>query len=111
MALALKKAFDVLKARDVTGLRAAVFIVSAVQALLPLGLIVFIARHANPMGDGMEWVGVMPALFIAALTAGPGLIASVNNRWLIAGLLWAIAGALLNFAFYTEIVRELGHLA
>jgi hypothetical protein len=107
MALA-NRALDALNSRNISGLRAAVFVASAVQALLPLGLIVFIARHANPMGDGMEWV---PALFIAALTAAPGLIASIANRWLLAGLLWAIAGALLNLAFYAEIVSEIGHLA
>jgi hypothetical protein len=106
-------AFEPKKApgQDMRGLRVVVFIASAVQALLPLGLIVFIARHANPMGDGMEWVGVVPALFIAALTAAPGLIASINNRWLIGGLLWAIAGALLNYVFYAEVWSELGHLA
>jgi hypothetical protein len=110
MALA-NRALDALNSRNISGLRAAVFVASAVQALLPLGLIVFIARHANPMGDGMEWVGMVPALFIAALTAAPGLIASIANRWLLAGLLWAIAGALLNLAFYAEIVSEIGHLA
>ena len=34
---------------------------------------VYIARNANPMGDGMEWVAVVPALFIAGLFAAPAL--------------------------------------
>lgn len=110
MAFEAKRLPDAPDRRNISGLRIVVFIMSAVQAVLPLGLIVFIARHANPMGDGMEWVGVVPALFLAALSGAPGLIASVSNRWLIAGLLWAIAGALLNYAFYAEVWSELSHL-
>jgi hypothetical protein len=58
----------------------------------------------------MEWVGMVPALFVAGLSAAPGLILSSINRLLILGALWAVAGVLLNYAFYTEVVSELSHL-
>jgi hypothetical protein len=109
MSLELKKTFGFLDGRHIPGLRLALFIVSAAQALLPFGLAVFIARHANPMGDGLEWVGMVPALFLAGLSAAPGLILSSLNRLLVPGALWAIAGALLNYAFYAEVVSELSH--
>jgi uncharacterized membrane protein len=107
MALALQKVFDILEGRWIPGLRAAVFVVAAAQALLPLGLIVYIARNANPKGDGMEWVAVAPALFIAGFFAAPALILSRMNRLLIVAALLAIAGALVSYAFYAEITREL----
>ena len=109
MALELRKAFGVLDGRNISGLRAGIFIASAVQALLPAGLIFYIARNANPMGDGMEWVAMVPALFLAGLSAAPGLILSAINRLLIPGALWAVAGAILNLAFYTEVASELAH--
>ena len=109
MPVELKKVLGLLNGRDIPGLRLAIFIVSAAQALLPVGLIFYIARNANPMGDGMEWVAMVPALFLAGLSAVPGLLSSVINRLLIPGALWAIAGAAVNLAFYTEIAREFSH--
>ena len=109
MSFELKKLFGLLDGRDIPGLRLAVFVVSAAQALLPFGLIVYIARNANPMGDGMEWVAVIPALFLAGLSAAPALLLSIINRLLVPGALWAIAGAVVNLAFYTEITREFSH--
>ena len=58
------------------------------------------------MGDGMEWVAVVPALFIAGFFAVPGLILSTINRLLIVGSLLSITGALVSLAFYLEIARE-----
>ncbi len=109
MALELKKVFAVLDGRNIAGLRLAVLIGSAAQALLPVGLMVYIARNANPMGDGMEWVAMVPALFLAGLFAAPALLLSVINRLLIPGALWALAGAMLSLAFYIEIAREFSH--
>ncbi len=106
MALTLEKLFEGLNGQNIPGLRAGVFVVAAVQALLPVGLIVYIARNANPMGDGMEWVAVVPAQFIAGFFAAPGLILSSINRLLIVGALLSIAGALVSLAFYLEIASE-----
>jgi hypothetical protein len=109
MSFDLKQLSGRLDGRNIRGLRLGVFIVSAAQALLPVGLIVYIARHANPMGDGMEWVALVPALLLAGLFAAPALLASVINRLLVPGALWAVAGAVLSLAFYAEIAREFSH--
>jgi hypothetical protein len=106
MAFDLDKVFKALDGQHVRGLRAAVFVVAAVQALLPVGLIIYIARNANPMGDGMEWVAVVPALLIAAIFVAPALILSAINRLLIVGTLFAGVGILVNLAFYLEIASE-----
>jgi hypothetical protein len=106
MALALQKVFGALDGRNIPGLRATTFVAAALQALLPAGLIATIAHNANPLGDGMEWVAVVPAIFIACLFAAPALILSAINRLLVVGVLIAIAGALVNLAFYLEIARE-----
>jgi hypothetical protein len=106
MTFELKKVFDFLDGRTIPGLRSGLLVVSVLQALLPLGLIFYIARHANPKGDGMEWVAMIPALFIAGFFAMPALILGAIKRLLIVGALLAIAGALVSFGFYTEIARE-----
>jgi hypothetical protein len=106
MALDLQKALNILDGRHVRGLRSGVFIVAAAQALLPVGLIIYIARNANPLGDGMEWVAVVSALFIALFFVAPALILSAINRLLVFGALLAGAGVPVNLAFYVEIVRE-----
>jgi hypothetical protein len=106
MALDLQKVLHVLDGRRVPGLRAGVFIAAAAQALLPVGLIVYIARHANPIGDGMEWVAVVPALLIVAIFVAPALILAMINRLLVVGAFFAGVGILVNLAFYVEIARE-----
>ena len=58
------------------------------------------------MGDGMEWVALAPALLIVAMSAAPALILAAIDRLLIFAALLAIGGALLNFAFYSEITTE-----
>jgi hypothetical protein len=102
----LGKVFNALDGQHVRGLRAAVFIVAATQALLPAGLMIYIASNANPMGDGMEWVAIVPALLIAAIFVAPALILSAINRLLIVGATFAGIGILVNLVFYLEIASE-----
>jgi hypothetical protein len=89
------------------GLRRAILITGAAQVALWCYLWAFIARHANPMGDGMEWVALVPATGILGLFVAPALIIGAINRLLILGALFAIAGAVLNVLFFIEITREL----
>ena len=39
----------------------------AIQVLLWFGVFFYTAEHTNPKGDGMEWVGIMPASFVLAI--------------------------------------------
>jgi hypothetical protein len=59
------------------------------------------------MGDGMEWVALVPATGILGLFVAPALIIGAINRLLILGALFAITGAVLNVLFFIEIAREL----
>ena len=58
----------------------AIILAVAVQALIYLYLYVYIFQRSNPMGDGMEWVAVMPATFVLAAGAGPALALRSSRR-------------------------------
>jgi hypothetical protein len=82
-----------------------------VQVLLYLYLFVYIGRHSNPMGDGMEWVAVMPATFLLGIGIAPALALSKGNRFLPIAVLLAFAGVMINVAFFLEIAREFAESA
>jgi len=84
----------------------AIVLAVAVQALIYLYLYVYIFQRSNPMGDGMEWVAVMPATFVLAAGAGPALALRSSRRLLPLAFLLAWLGVVLNVAFFLEIVRE-----
>lgn len=75
----------------------------ALQGLLLVYLFVYIGQHANPMGDGMEWVAVVPAIFLTAIGTLPALAVSAGKRLMPAAVLLACVGVLLNGAFFLEI--------
>jgi hypothetical protein len=103
--------FQVFDGPRFRALRAIVLILAGLQVLFWLYFFVYIGQHSNPMGDGMEWVAVMPATVILAVFAAPALTFGWNDRMLLAGLLLAIAGAGLNVAFFAEIAREFAESA
>ncbi len=79
------------------------------QALIYLYLYVFMYQHANPMGDGMEWVAVLPATAVLAYGTIPAILLCFSRRLLPAGVMVAVVGVVMNAAFLLEIVRELTH--
>ena len=87
-------------------LRVAIYIALALQVLIWLGLFVYIARHANPKGDGMEWVALMPESVILILGIALPLAFSREGRMQPVGLIIAGIGTMLSIAFFFEIVRE-----
>jgi hypothetical protein len=106
----VKQIVQAIDGRQVRGLRAGVLIAAAVQAALPVGLYFYIDRNANPMGDGLEWIAMVQALFIFVVFVPPALILGAINRLLVIGALFAGAGALVSLAYYAEIAREFaGH--
>lgn len=92
-------------------LRVMLYAAVAAQVLIYLYLYVYIAQHANPKGDGMEWVAVMPASFVLGIGIVPALLLRNTERWLPIAVLAACAGIVLNIAFFFEILREMpgGH--
>jgi hypothetical protein len=72
------------------GLRRLLYAAVAVQAALWIYLFVYIAQHANPKGDGMEWVGVMPGTMVFALGALPAWSLRRSKRALPLGVALAV---------------------
>jgi Flp pilus assembly protein TadB len=87
-------------------LRAAIHACIAVQVLIYLYLFVYIGEHANPKGDGMEWVAIVPGGAALAVGALPAWVLRERERWLPVALITACVGILLNLAYLYEIARE-----
>jgi hypothetical protein len=85
-----------------------VYFAVAVQCLFLVFLTVFLFNHANPKGDGMEMVGVGGAFMLIFLPFSlPAFILAKEGRLVWAALLAALA-AFLYFAFWFQILDELG---
>jgi hypothetical protein len=97
--------------RRVRRYRIAINIGIAIQVLLYLYLYVYIYQHSNPMGDGMEWVAIMPASFLLGVGAAPAYALSKRRRWLPLAIPLAAFGVVINVAFFLEIAREFAESA
>ena len=83
------------------------------SVLLATGLetafLVFLFRHANPMGDGMEMVGAGAAfMFIFLPFILPALILAKERRYLVVAAFLAGLAAVLYFLLWLEALSELG---
>jgi len=88
-------------------LRYFVIALAGVQTLYWLYTFRLIAVNANPMGDGMEFVAIMPFGFPFAALIVPALWLGARGRWLALAALLAIAGLILNVLLFMEIASEL----
>lgn len=84
------------------------FVLAAACALTAFWIYTFyaIAQHADPKGDGMEWMAAFPMTLIFLLLTLPTLIVGLFGRALIFGVLVAIAAILVNMWVWQEIVAE-----
>lgn len=73
----------------------------------------YIGAHANPRGDGMEWLGEMPLTGIVILLVAPAFAFSLVGRrvpWAsIVALILAILAAVADIALWTELLSEFHH--
>lgn len=80
-------------------LRIALVILTSVQMLFVIALSVFISAHANPRGDGMEFVAVGAAIMLLELPfTVPAFILAVSGRAL------GVAAGLAGFATFAYLV-------
>ena len=86
-------------------LRVVINLAVAAQVVLWVGLIAYIAGHANPRGDGMEWVAVAPATILLFLGVAPALTFRGRRRQL-PGVVIACLGVVLGVVYFAEIARE-----
>jgi Na+-transporting NADH:ubiquinone oxidoreductase subunit NqrB len=90
-------------------LRTSVLFATLVETAFIVFLTVFLFRHANPMGDGMEMVGVSFAfMFIFLPFTLPALILAKERRHLVVAAFLAGLGAVLCFLLWLEALSELG---
>lgn len=80
---------------------------SAAQVAFWLFFAIFIAWSANPRGDGMEWLAMVPATLILLGLVLPALLLSVLGRLSVAAAVLAGAGAVLNAFLFVQILGEL----
>jgi hypothetical protein len=86
--------------------RLAAMALAAAEIVFWLYAFFYISRHANPLGDGLEWAAMVPLTGIALLLAFPALVLSPFRRaaWIAAGL--AIAAAAADVVIWTQILGE-----
>jgi hypothetical protein len=61
----------------------------------------------NPLGDGFEWVAVVPFGIVFLAFIAPSLWLAVVGRMLPLGVALAVAGLILNGLLFIEIAGEL----
>ena len=82
-------------------LRASVLFAVNVEIAFLFFLGVFLWRHANPKGDGMEMVGLGAAfMFIFLPFTLPALVLAKERRHLVAAAVLAAIGAVLYFLLW-----------
>lgn len=90
-------------------LRASVLFAVAVHALFIVFFTVFLFRHADPMGDGMEMVGSSIAvMFIFLPFSLPAFLLAKTRSLLIVAALLALIASFLYFGLWLEFLDELG---
>jgi hypothetical protein len=66
-----------------------------------------IAVNANPMGDGLEFVAIVPLGFIFVVLVAPALLLGWRGQFLAFGAALAIVALILNVLLFLEITSEL----
>ena len=90
-------------------LQASVLFAVAVHSLFIIFFTVFLFKHADPMGDGMEMVGVSIAfMFIFLPFSLPAYLIAKGGRFLILAALLALIASFLYFGLWLEFLDELG---
>jgi hypothetical protein len=91
----------------------AVLAVAAVETLFWIYTFYFIDRHANPRGDGMEWLAEVPMTLIFLAGVLPAVILGLMGfrfRWAaIAGVLFAAGSAVADAVIWIQILGEFAH--
>lgn len=86
--------------------RLAAMIAASAEMAFWLYAFFYISRHANPLGDGLDWAAMVPLTIVALCLAFPALVLSPFRRaaWISAGL--AGAAAIADIVIWTQILAE-----
>jgi hypothetical protein len=92
-----------------TNLRTSVLFAVRAHILFLVFFTVFLFKHANPMGDGMEMVGASAAFMVIFLPFSlPACLLAKSGRLLIVAALLALVASVLYFLIWLEALDELG---
>jgi len=90
-------------------LRSTIFLIVAIELGFIVFLAIFLWNHADPMGDGMEMVGVGAAIMLVFLPFSlPAFILAKERLSLVLAASLAGLAALLLFALWFQLLDELG---
>ena len=81
-----------------TKLRVAVVAGGVLETVIWLGIAVYTKTHANPAGDGMEFIAVYFSTIIFVFLTLPGLLLGLIGRWLPVGAV-LIGGVAVLYAY------------
>ncbi len=87
-------------------LRPTVLAVAAVQTAFWIYTWYYIIGHANPKGDGMELIAVVPLTFIFLIFVLPAFFMGLAGRAFRTALILLLVGFAANFFLWTEILSE-----
>ncbi|MBI4273158.1 MAG: hypothetical protein HY659_00465 [Rhizobiales bacterium] len=79
---------------------------TGVQTIFWIYTFFYIGARANPKGDGMEWLAVMPMSFIFFALVFPVLLMGISGRALRTATILALIGAAANFIVWSQILGE-----
>ena len=96
-------------ARGNRGLRASILLAAYVEIAFLFFLGVFLWRHADPKGDGMEMAGLGAAFMLIFLPFTlPAWLLAKRGRHLVAAASLAAFAAILYVLLWLELLEELG---
>jgi hypothetical protein len=86
--------------------RIVVLAAAIAQALFLLYTWWYVPAHANPKGDGMELVALVPLTIIFLVFVLPALTMGIGGRGLRVAVVLLLIGGIANFLLWTEILSE-----
>jgi hypothetical protein len=90
-------------------LRLSVLLACGAEGAFIVFLTVFLFKHSDPLGDGMEMVYVSFAFMLIFLPFTlPAIILARNGQWLVLAAGLAALAAFAYFGLWLEILSEMG---
>jgi len=92
-------------------LRLGVLAVAAIEMLFWLYTFAYINNHANPLGDGLEWLAAVPMTIIFLVLTAPAMFLAGIGLWLKFAAILATIAAVADVDVYVwiEILGEFAH--
>jgi hypothetical protein len=84
-----------------------VIVAAGAQTLYWLYTFRLIFVNANPLGDGFEFVAIVPFGLVFLALVAPSLLLGVAGRMLPLSVILALTGLILNVLLFIEIASEL----